>query len=241
MKTLKQTRQGFICLFGSALVLAILIRLGLCVMDITGLHNYDYISGHGKTLFDTICTILTGSSLFALLAISGLIMTLSTLAPVVYAVMLSKGEKSFYSPKKALIIGALTTLTGFICFALCLNGVFSGVQFDTIMSKSSGGLGSLIMLLCLFVTFTSLIAAASMVLSCCVHRAQKSKSKFGVASIVIPAVLACGLIVLVFTIISFAQFNQASLHAFRISLVLCVDILVNLCILLIAYKLIRKK
>ncbi len=241
MKSLNKTRQTFLALFSSALIIAKLIRFGLFLMDCFGLHSYDYISGHGKTLFDTICTILTGSSLFALLATSGLMLSLAVATPLVYAALFAQGDKSLIKAQKALIVGAISALVNFISLIICMSGVISGVQFDTIMSKSSGGVASLLMLICLFIAIASLIAAASMVLCMCVSRAEKSKCPIGIGAIVIPATLVCGLIVLLLTIMTFAQFNQASLNAPVISLYLIIDTVVNCALLIGAQKLIAKR
>ena len=64
-KLMKDMARPYAGLFAIALVIALLGRIGLWVMDMTGAIAYDYISASGVALLDVVCSILTGSAFVA--------------------------------------------------------------------------------------------------------------------------------------------------------------------------------
>ena len=62
---LKDMARPYAMLFLIALAVAIVGRIGLAVMDLTGALSYDYISAADVPILDVVCSILTGSALVA--------------------------------------------------------------------------------------------------------------------------------------------------------------------------------
>ena len=77
-KLMKDMARPYAGLFAIALVIALLGRIGLWVMDMTGAIAYDYISASGVALLDVVCSILTGSAFVALILAGSLAPALST-------------------------------------------------------------------------------------------------------------------------------------------------------------------
>ena len=65
-------------LFLIALAVAIVGRIGLAVMDLTGTLSYDSISAADVPILDVVCSILTGSALVAFMYAASLAMVVST-------------------------------------------------------------------------------------------------------------------------------------------------------------------
>ena len=59
---LKDMARPYAMLFLIALAVAIVGRIGLAVMDLTGTLSYDYISAADVPILDVVCSILTGSA-----------------------------------------------------------------------------------------------------------------------------------------------------------------------------------
>lgn len=57
---LKDMARPYAMLFLIALAVAIVGRIGLAVMDLTGTLSYDYISAADVPILDVVCSILTG-------------------------------------------------------------------------------------------------------------------------------------------------------------------------------------
>ena len=77
-KLMKDMARPYAGLFSIALVIALLGRIGLWVMDMTGTIAYDYISASGVALLDVVCSILTGSAFIAFVFAGSLALVLST-------------------------------------------------------------------------------------------------------------------------------------------------------------------
>ncbi len=78
LQQMKGMARPYGTLFALALAVALVGRIGLAVMDLTGTLSYDYISASGVPMLDVICSILTGSTLVAFMALAGLVLTVST-------------------------------------------------------------------------------------------------------------------------------------------------------------------
>ena len=86
MKTqMKAMARPYVTLFGMALIVAVVARIGLGIMDATGALAYDYISASDVAILDTICSILTGSAFVAFMFAASLALTLSVAGVVLYA------------------------------------------------------------------------------------------------------------------------------------------------------------
>ena len=55
---MKDVRRSFLALFGVALVVAVVGRIGLAVMDLAGVLTYDYIAASTGTLLNQVCSAL---------------------------------------------------------------------------------------------------------------------------------------------------------------------------------------
>ncbi len=76
MKTqMKAMARPYVTLFGMALIVAVVARIGLGIMDATGALAYDYISASDVAILDTICSILTGSAFVAFMFAASLALT----------------------------------------------------------------------------------------------------------------------------------------------------------------------
>ena len=71
---LKDMARPYAMLFLIALAVAIVGRIGLAVMDLTGTLSYDYISAADVPILDVVCSILTGSALVAFMYAASLAM-----------------------------------------------------------------------------------------------------------------------------------------------------------------------
>ena len=91
MDFMKQTAKPFLTLFGIALIVAVIGRIGLAIMAGSGTLAFDYISASGVAILDVICSILTGSAFVAFLFAAGLALCLSTAGPVLYGYLYAKG------------------------------------------------------------------------------------------------------------------------------------------------------
>ena len=77
MKTqMKAMARPYVTLFGMALIVAVVSRIGLGIMDAAGALAYDYISASDVAILDTICSILTGSAFVAFMFAASLALTL---------------------------------------------------------------------------------------------------------------------------------------------------------------------
>ncbi len=83
-KLMKDMARPYAGLFAIALVIAILARIGLWIMDMTGAIAYDYISASGVAILDVVCSILTGSAFVAFIFAGSLALTLSTAGVALY-------------------------------------------------------------------------------------------------------------------------------------------------------------
>ena len=89
-KLMKDMARPYAGLFSIALVIALLGRIGLWVMDMTGTIAYDYISASGVALLDVVCSILTGSAFIAFVFAGSLALVLSTAGVVLYGYLTRK-------------------------------------------------------------------------------------------------------------------------------------------------------
>ena len=90
---MKDVRRSFLALFGVALVVAVVGRIGLAVMDLAGVLTYDYIAASTGTLLNQVCSALTGPALVAFMALGGMVCALAVAAPMLYGYWFQRGAR----------------------------------------------------------------------------------------------------------------------------------------------------
>lgn len=219
-------------LFAIALVVAVLARIGLAVMDAAGWLAYDYISASGVPVLDVICSILTGSAFVAFLFAAALTLMVSAAGAVLQAALFAKGVPGAGKPAAAFLWGWAAAAVSLVCLLVVASGILSSVQVGS-MSNKLPGTGVLVVAAVGFTAFIgTLLGAASQVMCACIARAggRASWSLVGAAAI-------CGAVVMVLTVLTFANLNVASPNAAAVGGLLAVDTVVNVAMLLVASKL----
>ncbi|MEG0477196.1 MAG: hypothetical protein RR572_05975 [Raoultibacter sp.] len=233
---LKEMRNAYVILFSIAAIVAVLGRVGLLIMDARGLLTYDYIAASTGTLFNQVCTALTGPALFALMFTAGLVLSISLAGVLLYAYFatLRSNPAEWVNPKYALVWGLCTTLVAIVCGAIVASGILSAVQIASMKTKLVMDAGMALMGLTLLLAITTLLAAAMMVLCMCLAR---GKAKGHTGRHLIIATATCGAVVMVLTIFTFAPFNVVHLNGMACALWLGIDCLANILIMAVALRL----
>lgn len=229
MDSLKATAKPFLTLFGMALIIAVIGRIGLGIMAATGLLAFDYISASGVAILDVICSILTGSAFVAFLFAAGLALCLSTAGPVLYGALFAQGNRGAGKASTAFLWGWATALVAIVCLVIVASGILSAVQVGSMSSKLPGT-GVLIVALVVFAAFLgTLLGAASMVVCACISRSRAGKGTL--ARNLLLATAVCGLVVMVLTVGTFGALNQVSINAPVLLAWFGCDVVVNLAML----------
>lgn len=232
-KQMKEMAKPFATLFAIALIIALIGRIGLFVMDMTGALAYDYISASGVAILDTVCSILTGSAFIAFIFAGSLALALSTAGVVLYGYLTRKGAAPAH-PATAFLWGWATALVALICLLIVVSGILSGVQVASMSSKLPGTM-VLVLAIIVFAAFLgTLFAAASMVVHACSMRAENA---CGTAKNLVVATAVCGLVVMVLTVGTFSSINTVSIELTQVLVWFVADIVVNLAILFAAKRL----
>ena len=116
-----------------------------------------------------------------------------------------------------------------LCLLVVASGILSGVQVGSMSSKLPGA-GALVLAAVCFTAFLgTLLGAASQVMCACISRAggRASWNLVGAAA-------ACGAVVMVLTVLTFAAINTASPNMAAVGGLLAVDCVVNVALLLAA-------
>lgn len=138
MKTqMKAMIRPYVTLFGMALIVAVVARIGLGIMDATGALAYDYISASDVAILDTICSILTGSAFVAFMFAASLALTLSVAGVALYAAI-ARREGGQASAASAFLWGWATALVAIVCLVIVGGGILSAVQVGSMSSKLPG-------------------------------------------------------------------------------------------------------
>ena len=228
MKTqMKAMARPYVTLFGMALIVAVVARIGLGIMDATGALAYDYISASDVAILDTICSILTGSVFAASLAL-----TLSVAGVALYAAI-ARREGGQASAVSAFLWGWATALVAIVCLVIVGGGILSAVQVGSMSSKLPGT-GVLVVAAIVFAAFLgTLLGAASMVAVACVRRAKTSKRA---CVNLLVACAVCGLAVMVLTVGTFSTLNHVSIDTSALGMWFAADAIVNIAMLLAASR-----
>ena len=235
MDSMKQMAKPFFTLFGIALIIAVIGRVGLAVMAATGTLAFDYISASGVAILDVICSILTGSAFVAFLFAAGLALCLSTAGPVLYGYLFAK-KGGTARPLTAFLWGWATALVAIVCLLIVVSGILSAVQVGSMSSKLPGA-PVLVLALVVFAAFLgTLLGAASMVVCACIAR---SRAGHGLSAQLLAATALCGAVVMVLTVGTFATLNSVAINTTALLAWFATDAVVNLVMLFGAARLAR--
>lgn len=231
MKTqMKAMARPYLALFGMALIVAVVARIGLGIMDATGALAYDYISASDVAILDTICSILTGSAFVAFMFAASLALTLSVAGVALYAAI-ARREGGQASAASAFLWGWATALVAIVCLVIVGSGILSAVQVGSMGSKLPGT-GVLVVAVIVFAAFLgTLLGAASMVAVACVRRAKTPKRA---CVNLLVACAVCGLVVMVLTVGTFSTLNHVSIDTSALGVWFAADAVVNIAMLLAA-------
>lgn len=230
LQQLKGMARPYATLFALALVVAVVARIGLAVMDLTGTISYDYISAADVPILDVICSILTGSTLVAFMFLAGLVLVISTAGVALYGFLYERGVAGAGKPATAFLWGWATALVAIVCAFIVASGILSAVQVASMSSKLPST-AVLALALIVFAAFIgTLLAAASQVVCACIARAR-AMGGAGVGRAMVIAAFLCGLAVMVLTVGTFASVNASSIQVGAVLAWFAADIVVNLGIL----------
>lgn len=239
---MKNLARPFAVLFGMALIIAVLARIGLAIMAQTGSLAFDYISASGVAVLDVICSILTGSAFVAFLFAASLVLAVSTAGSVLYAVACAKGVRegaceSAARPAGAFLWGWATALVAIICLVIVALGILSAVQVGSMSSKLPA-MPVLVIAMIVFAAFIgTLLGAASMALYACLMR---SKAGASFAKSVLGTTTICGAVVMLLTIGTFSAINTTSPSLGTVGAWFALDIVANLAILFVSDRRAKK-
>ena len=230
LQQLKSMARPYATLFALALVVAVIARLGLAIMDLTGTLSYDYISAADVPMLEVICSILTGSALVAFMFVAGLVLMISAAGVVLYAFLYDRDVPGTGKPVTAFVWGWATALVSLICALVVVSGILSAVQVGSMSSKLPS-MAVLVLALIVFAAFIgTLLAAAAQVMCACIAR-SRARGGSGLGRTLIVAAAACGLVVMVLTVGTFASINTASIQMGVVLGWFAADIVVNVAIL----------
>lgn len=218
-------------LFAMALVVAVLARVGLAIMDATGWLSYDYISASGVPMLDVVCSILTGSAFAAFLFAAALTLMVPAAGVALQALLFVKGTLGAGKPGAAFLWGWAAAAVSLVCLLVVASGILSGVQVGSMSSKLPGA-GVLLVAAVVFTAFIgTLLGAAAQVVCACMARAggRASWNLVGAAA-------ACGAVVMVLTVLTFAAINTASPNLAAVGGLFALDAAVNVAMLLVAAR-----
>ena len=234
---LKKSVPAFVALFGGALVIALLARVGLAVMDATGALGYNYRAATAPYLTDGLSTLdklpftLTGGTLVGFIMAGGLALCLAMATALVFARLFAgEGEGK---PGTALVWGFLSAIVQFACLFIVVLGLYSQVLLSQMTKGGGGALG--ITLVMLLLAVGTLTAAACTMLHAAERRGGGSPMKTAVQ--VLLCVLVCGAVVCALVCVCFPAINAESASAGAIAGLLAVACVCNLALLFVGRKL----
>lgn len=237
LKQMKDMAAPYATLFAMALVVAVIARVGLMVMDITGALSYDYISAANVPILDVICSILTGSAFVAFLFLAALVLGISLAGVALQGLLYAQGNAGAGRPSTMFLWGWATALIAIVCAVVVGGGILSAVQVGSMSSKLPS-IPVMLMGALVFAAFMgTLLAAASAVVCACVAYSKKD-GRLGRRLVVATAV--CGLIVMVLTVGTFSALNTASMQLPVLMGWIVGDIAVNIGLMFTASTLMKR-
>ena len=234
---MKDVRRSFLALFGVALVVAVVGRIGLAVMDLAGVLTYDYIAASTGTLLNQVCSALTGPALVAFMALGGMVCALAVAAPMLYGYWFQRGARKLGGFGPALAAGGAVTVAGLVCALVFASGIMSAVQLASMKTKLVLDGGMALMGVTFLAAIVTLNAAACAVMAMCAARAERGRGSL-VANVLVAAAV-CGLVVMAFAVPTFATINVAHLDGLVCAGWLVLDTVANLVLLGVAVRLAR--
>ncbi len=238
LQQMKSMARPYGALFALALSVAVVARIGLAVMDVSGTLAYDYISASGVPILDVICSILTGSAFVAFLFAAALTLSVSTAGVALYGFLCWRGDAGAARPGTAFLWGWATALVSIVCLVVVASGILSAVQVASMSSKLPG-MALIVLGVIVFAAFIgTLLGAASMVVCACIKRSRVRGRGLGRTLVV--AALGCGLVVMVLTVGTFASINTASIQMGVVGAWFAADIVVNVALMLGAAVIAKK-
>lgn len=234
---MKGMARPYAMMFCIALVVAIVGRVGLALMDMTGTLAYDYISATDVPLLDVVCSILTGSAFVAFMFAASLSLVVSTAGVALHGLLYERRVVGAGEPATAFLWGWATALVAITCLLITLSGILSGVQVASMSSK----LPSIPLVIILIVAFAAflgtLLGAASMVVCACFARA-KDERRAGWN--LVAAAAGCGFVVMILTVGVFSSINTTSPQLESAAVWAAASIAANLTMLLVARRIVRR-
>jgi len=221
----------------AALAVLVLARIGLACMDGMGVLSYNYWSATAPynasgPLLDQICWALTGGTLIGFMFAAGLAFGMTVAAVLVFVKVSREANAAGSSlAAPALVWGLATALVAFICLFAVVLGTFSPIQLAQMSSKGGGATGAVLVLM--FVELATLLAAASCVLFACT---KPDRAPGRIAVRVACAALACGVLVLVLMVGTFAAINTVEINAGAAAGWLAAGIVANLAMMYVGIK-----
>lgn len=143
--------------------IALVGRIGLWGMDLTGVLTYDYITSSQGTLLNQLCTALTGPALFALLATVALAMGVSMMGIMLY-VFAHAETKETPSLSRSLIFGAIVFVISAVALGIMGSGIMSAVQISAMKTKLHSDPAVMLGMLVMICAVITLIAATQSLL-----------------------------------------------------------------------------
>lgn len=120
------------------------------------------------------------------------------------------------------------TAVSLVCLLVVASGILSGVQVGSMSSKLPGA-GVLLVAAVVFTAFIgTLLGAAAQVVCACIARAGRRAGWN-----LVGAAAACGAVVMVLTVLTFAAINTASPNLAAVGGLFALDVAVNVAMLLI--------
>lgn len=233
---MKDMARPYAGLFAIALAIALLGRMGLWIMDMTGTIAYDYISASGVALLDVVCSILTGSAFIAFIFAGSLALALSTAGVVLYGYLTRKGGVSA-SPVTAFLWGWATAFVALVCLLIVASGILSGVQVASMSAKMPGFAVMAAGIVAFSAFIGTLLAAASMAVHACIVRAG---SACALTKNLLIATVACGLVVMLLTVGTFSALNSVSISVPHVLGWLAADLVANAIIVAGSWRVAQK-
>ncbi|HBT95769.1 MAG TPA: hypothetical protein DEB24_06690 [Coriobacteriia bacterium] len=232
--------RPYAALFSVALIVAVLARLGLLAMDLTGTISYDYISTSHVPILDVICSILTGSTFVAFLFVAGLALTISLTGVLLYALLFYRRLENADTkarPLCAFFCGWATALCALVCALIVVSGILSAVQIGSMSSKLPGFVALVVALIVFAAFLGTLSAASSLTLCACIARAKQGK---GLYRSLIAAAAICGIPVTVLTVGIFSSINTSAINLPATGGWFAAALVVNIAIMAIATTLVKR-
>ena len=231
----KSMRNAYITMFAIAAVVAVLGRIGMTIMGATGVFTYDYITSTAGTLLDQICTALTGPALFAFMASTGVMFATMAAGVLLYAhfAYCSEGNEA-NNIATAFLWGFLSVIVAVVCFVIMAGGIFTPVQMMSIENSLAIDAGTVLMVVLVVLAFVTQVAAAMLMVNACIVKGDASGHM--IRWFVVTA-LACGTVVMLLTIPSFASVNVTHLDGVAASIWFGLDVIANVVMMAVASKL----